>query len=315
MRIVFVKTFGFFLIILAVFAGLVALKYHFSDRFSSKTSGIHGILCERKVDYAFIGSSLTRQSYDVDLLQKKMGKSAYLIAYNGLTPFQMEPILEFLAGYDKLQIKTFVLEIRVGGILQAPSLQDPRLFYESPAVLKNRFLQIFYNHIPGFGWKQLYELVVQSGNENLLTFPVSNYFLARASYKGGYINKEVGSLDPEAFRNIRNPLAGSQELRCNQRQIASLGAILRFAKKRDLDIIFVFPPLSKPIEEDMSIKLNKLYLGTLLMESGFVYLDGAESFDTSNHLYFTDNVHLSTAGRRVFTEQMATLLAEHLGKY
>jgi hypothetical protein len=303
------KAFGFILILLAVFAGLVALKYHFSDRFSPGTSGIRGLLGEQKIDNVFIGSSLSRQGYDMDLFQKKTGTTAYLVAYNGMSPFLMEPLLRFLSGYERLRIKTFVLEIRVPGVLAAPSLEDTRLFCESPVVLKNRLFQLFVNDIPGFGWQQMYELVVLSGNEKILTFPVSNYFIERASYRGGYAGKETGSLGPEEFRNLRNPMSGSQAMRPNPRQLASLEAILRFAKEKGLDVIFVAPPLPKPIEEDAVLKLNKQHLGSLLRERGFAYLDGAERFDTANHLYFADSAHLSTAGRRVFTEQVAEYLS------
>jgi hypothetical protein len=74
-------------------------------------------------------------------------------------------------------------------------------------------------------------------------------------------------------------------------------------------VVFVESPLPKPIEEDPGTKLNKQYIAGLIRSEGIRYLDGAENFDTGNHLYFIDNNHLSLAGRKLFTERVATFLS------
>jgi len=103
------KSVGFVLMVATCFALLVGAKYVFSDRFSPRTLGLTGLLHETDIGCLFIGSSHTRQSYDVALLQERTGESAYLVSYNGLGPFLMEPLMRFIADNGKPRVKTYVL--------------------------------------------------------------------------------------------------------------------------------------------------------------------------------------------------------------
>ena len=309
MRAFWIKILLFILTVIVSFVGLVAFKYSYSDWLSPKTSGIGGLFREKEVDYVFIGSSHTRESYDIELFQKETGKSAYLLCYNGLSPFLMGPLLRFIV--EKMpQIKTYVLEVRVHGMVRPPSLEDTRLFFESPVALKHQLLRLFREDVPGFNWQNCYELLVVSNNERILTFPVSNYFISRSSYRGGYVNREIRALLPEEFNELKNPMPDLRGIQVDPKQLASLQAIFQLIHEKKLDVVFVESPLPKPIEEDLGTKLNKQYIAGLIRNEGIQYLDGAENFDTGNHLYFIDNNHLSLAGRKLFTEQVAAFLAK-----
>lgn len=310
MRVFWFKSIAFVLVVTACLSALVAMKYCFSDRLAPQTLGLGGLLREKEVDFLFIGSSHTRQSYDVQLLERHTGKSAYLVSYNGLGPFLMEPLIRFVAENDRVRIKTYVLEVRVFGILHPPALQDTRLFFDAPRTLKHRILRLAWNDIPGFDLYSLYELVVVSNNDLILTAPVSNPLISRGSYKGGYLKRERRALRPDEFDNLKSPMPGIDAVRPDPRQLASLRNIFQYVKERNLEVVFVETPMPAPVEEDPGTILNKRYVGDLIRNEGFVYVDGAVGFDTRNPSLFVDNNHLSRTGREVFTERMADLLSE-----
>src|SRR5258706_15920629 len=115
---------------IAVLAGLMSLRFAGSHYFASEQSGVHGLAVNAPVDILFIGSSHTRQSYDARLMEQRTGKSVFLVAYNGLDPVSMVPVLKrAFAGKEKPGI--CVVEA-YGAIIGRPhEVQDSRLFVEA----------------------------------------------------------------------------------------------------------------------------------------------------------------------------------------
>src|SRR5579863_10355412 len=78
------------LLILAVF------KFTFEHRFAPKNMGIEGFLAQRNVGLLLIGSSHTRQGYDVARLEEETGVPAFLIAYDGTDLVAIDQIVSYL---------------------------------------------------------------------------------------------------------------------------------------------------------------------------------------------------------------------------
>jgi hypothetical protein len=308
MKTFWVKLIGFALVVVAVFSGLTALKYRFSHLLSPSNSGISGVIKEKRIDYLFLGSSHTRQSYDIDLFQKRTGKSAFIVAYNGLSPFMIDAIVRFLEESHKIEVGTYVLEAFVYSTIKAPAVEDTRLFCDSPPELKAILLRLLSEKVPSFDWRRRYELLVLANNENILTYPVNRAVLARTSYRGAYINKVVRGLNPEEFEQLKSPMQGKADPSLNSRQVRSLQSLFEYIKTRGLRVVFIESPLPKPIGDTPFISLNKQRLSRLIKGAGFVYLDGDTDFEVGNPDYFADDNHLSTKGRALFTEKVIDFL-------
>jgi hypothetical protein len=309
MKTFWTKLIGFALVVTVAFAGLAGLKYRCSHLLAPKSSGISGAIREQRLDYLFLGSSHTRQSYDIDFFQKRTGKSAFAVAYNGLSPVVMDTIVRYLEESHRLKVGTYLLEAYVYSALKVPALEDTRLFFDSPPDLKAMLLRLLSEKAPSFDWRRRYELLALANNEAILTYPVSYALLARQSYRGGYTNKVIGGLTPEEFERLKSPLQGAAEPSLNPEQVRSLQSLFEFIKARGLRVVFIEAPLPKPVGETPFTSFNKRYLGSLIKEAGFIYLDGDTVFEVGNPDYFADNNHLSTKGRQFFTEKVVDFLS------
>src|SRR4051794_30940285 len=71
----------------------VAFKYRFEHRFAPRNMGYQGLLAHPETKILFVGSSHTRQSYDIRLIEQTIGKSSYLLSYNGLDMNEIQLLL------------------------------------------------------------------------------------------------------------------------------------------------------------------------------------------------------------------------------
>src|ERR1700730_17129533 len=130
-----VKVFLLSTILLASIAALRILVTHY---FSPTNMGIQGAIRNSPVDILLVGSSHTRQSYDIARLERVSGRSAFAVAYNG---FDLRAMATFLSAFlrnPKSRPKLIVLEAYCVNLSAPPHINDTRYFFDAPPVLKLR---------------------------------------------------------------------------------------------------------------------------------------------------------------------------------
>ncbi len=294
---------------IAVLAALTGLRFVGSQYFAPTESGVHGLATHSPVDVLFIGSSHTRQSYDARLMEEKTGKKVFLVAYNGMDPVSMVPVLKTMfSGKDKP--KLCVVEA-YGAILGRPHVvQDSRLYFEAGPRLKAELFQevlrpprTLEKHLDAFS------LLVNRNNEAIVAYPLNRLLLPNLSYRGAYADKFVPGLPEDQFRKLRVPLEG--EVGADPEQRSALREVVRLARAADVPIVFVESPMPGPVAELPVMRGLKTTLKQALAEEGVTYYDGEEGFPLDDASLFADSNHLSTKGRALFTERVAAWLVEH----
>ncbi|MEO6120088.1 MAG: hypothetical protein ABIP12_05300 [Terriglobales bacterium] len=297
---------------IVVLAALIGLRFVGSQYFAPTQSGVHGLAVHAPVDVVFIGSSHTRQSYDARLLEEKTGRKVFLIAYNGMDPVSMVPVLKSIfAGRDKPKL---VVVEAYGAIFGRPhAVQDSRLFFEADPRLKRELLAEF-SRPPRTLDKYLdaFALLANRNNEGIVAYPINRLLLPNLSYRGAYADKFVPGLTEEQFRKLRVPLEG--DVGADPEQRAALRELVRLARAANVPIIFAESPLPAPVTALPVMQGLKASLKAALAEEGVEYFDGEAGFPLDDPTLFADSNHLSTKGRAVFTERVAAWIVQVGGK-
>jgi hypothetical protein len=298
---------------LLIFAGcaallamlLVAAKLTCEHRLAPLNSGIQGEFAMSPVDVLFVGSSHTRQSYDVRAMENDLHNSAFLVAYNGLDYQAMTVIVPALIANGKGPPKVLVIEGYCMSLVRKGGLEDSRMFFDAPPGMKIELMRQYLAE--GATWQRyldLFDLAVNRDNELLLMHPAYSLLTAKLSYHGGYIGKYVPGL--RGFEGIMLKIPSST---ADSGQEAALISLIRAAKKQNMRVLCIESPMPGPAERQDTVIRLKARLAQILREQDVPYLDGASGFPVDNPQLFADSNHLSTEGRALFTEMAARFIS------
>ncbi len=298
----------FLLILLLLFLSVQTIKFLFASACCSATLGINGLLQHRQVDYLFIGSSRSLHAYDVRSIEETTGKSAYLLSYNGLQPHLMIDLLEYLLNRRHLKVGMLVLEAYPYNVMQAPELQDTRLFYTAPPALKWQLLQTLWRN--GMRLTDLYALTVAEGNEVLLTSCLTRSLIEQRTYNGSYTDKPTPGMPPDRFRVLNEPKE-MQTLppRITLPEQTALVRIFRLARQHRVPLVFMEPPVPLPIMRGKAYTRVRGQLQALGRAHGVPYYAlPPQTFDPTDPALFVDPLHTSARGRQLLSHQIIPLL-------
>lgn len=293
---------------------LVSTKVLLEDRCAPLTSGIHGALQERDVQVFLLGSSHTRQGYDMAELEKLTGSKGFAVAYDGLDLAGMVPLVRALLDVWERQTpqgpRLLVVEAYSANLARVPELEEPRLFFDAPPRTKLEIARSYLREHPhqAGAWRDLWVLAANRGTEIILTYPFLHALMERLSYRGGYEGKTVAGF-PAGFSSMRVPVAGEAP---NSYQVAALTAIVTMAKQHGVTVLLVEPPMPASVEAEPHIRALQEQFRRLAAEQGVTYTQGAEGFPTNDPALFADSNHLSTAGRELYTQRFAAVLNSFL---
>ncbi|HXC02560.1 MAG TPA: hypothetical protein VNU49_07885 [Opitutaceae bacterium] len=285
---------------------LVAAKFTCEHRLAPLTSGIQGELAAAPVDVLFVGSSHTRQSYDVHALEKSLHGSAFLVAYNGLDYQTMTVIVPALLANGKGPPKVLVIEGYCMSLVRSGGLEDSRMFFDAPPAMKVEFMRQYLAE--GATWERyldLFDLAVNRDNELLLMHPAYSRLTSWLSYRGGYAGKNVPGLSSFDGIYLRVPRSSA-----SPEQEAALISVIQAAKQQNVRVLCIESPMPGPTERQGTVIRLKARLAQILREQDVPYLDGASGFPVDDPKLFGDSNHLSTEGRALFTEIAARFIAQ-----
>ena len=234
------------LVSLIVLLTLVTLKLLTEHRLAPKNAGLQGALAQPRLDLLLIGSSHTRKSYDMRLLERETGiSSSFLISYDNADLSTMAQMLDTMAATLDRCPRHVVVEAYSAMLGRAPDLQDPLYFLDAPPSLKLRIIQSYFaNHKSPGGVLDLFDLVVNRGNDEIVSYPVYIHALKMASYKGGRTDFYFPGMTAEAFRNLQARLNGTDP---DPLQVAALNHILDLAARLHFQVLFVDTPMPRPV--------------------------------------------------------------------
>jgi hypothetical protein len=294
--------------VLVLLAAVVAAKFWLEDAAGPMSSGVSGEIRRAPVDLLFVGSSHTRQSYDVHELEGLTGRTAFLVAYNGLDYRWMAEVVPALLSDPVRRPKVLVLEGYAMSLVRPPGLEDSRLFFDSPPRLKARLLRRVLAEGHGLApLEDAFDLLANRDNELVLTFPVQSRFVNSLSYNGGYVGKSAAGLS--SFEGLALPDEGSIP---EGAQLNALGQIIAGSRSIGVRVVCMGSPMPGPVEHMPAVASLKASLRRLLDAEGVPYFDGAEGFPIDNPALFADSNHLSSAGRDLYSRRSAAFLLKLL---
>jgi hypothetical protein len=200
-----------------------------------------------------------------------------------------------------------VVEAYSAFLARKPDMEDPRYYSDAPPALKWTIIRSYIAQHGGYrsALLDVFDLVVNRGNDEIVTHPVYSPIVERGSYKGGRTDFYFPGLSLEEFRRLRANPAGNVP---NPAQLAALYHILDLTKDHGIQVIFIDPPMPQPVSSEADIQTLKEYFGEILGARHIPYIDGDRGFSIGDPALFSDSNHLSSQGREVFTSTISVQL-------
>lgn len=289
--------------VILLFIIITGCKFYFSIIAYPKTSGIPGLLSKKNIDYLFIGSSLTRQSYDIKLIENEYHMHAYSVAYNGMTPLMSYNILKYILENTDILIKTVVIEAYPYKLFASPhSIEDVRLFNSSPAKLKLDIIKEMYDSDHDLA--RIYKLIVLADNESVLSAPITYKVIEKLSYNGGYSNKNVPGLT-----NFKSNKELYETANINQIQYTAYVKLIDICKKHIVRIVFIEPFVPNYIQNGTNYNIAKTLIRNSISDSGNMLLENtATTLNNKDPSLFGDDIHLSSKGRDLWSREIIRII-------
>jgi len=303
------KFFLFFTIVII----LITLKTTSSHLTAPKNYGWGGVLSgDIKIDSLFIGSSHTRQSYDLKIIEKECRCNPYLFAYSGLGPSFIYIILKYLIEDLNIKPTQVVVEAYPFKILFKPRMYDDRIFHFAPFKVKTEIIKLLNaNGDKKLDFTNYVSLFLTGRNETLLLSFFTNSLIKKYSYKGSYQFKVMTSVTQNEFQNFPKNLTKIENQKTIQWTVIEYyKKIIKLLKKNNINLLFIDPPLPANIRSsEMAKKTKSILLKALGANKSDYFAPWENQIEyTTNPLYFNDWNHLSSLGRSIFSKDVGALL-------
>ncbi|MFI5173030.1 MAG: hypothetical protein ACHQFW_11605 [Chitinophagales bacterium] len=298
------------LIVLIVGSLFTWWKFEYSNTLAETTSGLNGYIQQKNCDILFVGSSQTRQDYNIKIIDSICGVSGFCLAYNGLQPILAAEIIDYLTTeYFKPAI--IIMEAYPYLSVQEPRLADTRVFTDAPPELKNNIIDLLDDN-GDLNFNERFELLVRSGNAPILMSFITAKTKNEMSYKGSYQNKFVKGMQQEFLLNSEDTLS-LKTPSLNEYQNKSHQRLAEICIERGIKLIYIQPPVAAPIKFSNNYRSASEQLQYFIsQELNVVYIDDIKSFSSFDHQNFSDYYHLSTTGRDTYSILVAELLKSRI---
>lgn len=315
----------FFLVLITCLL-LILAKNEFA-RFLTKKSpyGIQTLISKTaSAENIFLGSSMFRQGIDIHVLENKIPNSSWILAYNGNQPVFEYIILKELLD-NNVQFKTLYLDMYAYSVIAPPKVSDERLFLHTNFSTKLNFWKILKeNNLASFN--DFFQMFVTSNNEILWTWPLNQKLTDSRYLRGGNTAFNPGSTD-SIIRSLPPVIMENYNFRQEQKE--ALLKIKKLCINNRIELVLIETPKYIEIALDSNyLKIMQEYVELAKAEnitfslsettaqfmqqldSNFNYLEQAVFFNSSDPESFQDRIHLSSKGRKIYTEKILTFLTK-----
>lgn len=279
---------------LALIIALIVVKAEYSHLLMKDCNyGMEALIQKGEVEHLFVGSSTFRQGLDINVLEENLGDGCYILAYNGNQPcteyLQIKKLLD-----NGVKIENLYIDMYAFTFCREPGLDDEKLLMELNIKEKWELYKLLPNKSISLFW----QVFVSSNNEQLLTWPVNKPIINTMFRKGGTLLRSEG-MSEEAYDSI-NPI-GANKIQ-DDTQVDAVKGIIELCNNNNINLLFIeTPKAEKIIISDVYVQIMRNYVELLSVNNTEMVLYDYEYLEYND---FTDGLHLSTLGRRRFTESL-----------
>ena len=292
--------------VLVTVALVIGLKNQFGSIFSGNTYGMPAVLKQGEVEHLFIGSSMFRQGMDIDVLEKQLDGSVYILSYNGNQPVFMAKELEYMLERG-LQIKNLYIDFYAYTLTAVPWISDTKMFLDTDISFKMDAWKTMAEH-NDVSLNDFYEMFVTANNEQILMYPVNNAIVSSQFRNGGSLMVPAGQTKEHLDTldlGVRDGLFESQ--------LAGYEKIVELSKDYDINLLFIETPKYEKLLNDTREGSYQELLDEMVKwaekKNAPYLLAESFDFDHSDGANFQDLIHLSGQGRKTYCE----MLSQHIG--
>ncbi len=292
----FLFSFVFYLIALLVWGSYAPqlLKPNLDYRVGSNGhmfSRLAEVKKTKDVDILFLGSSHTYRGFDTRIFSKAEWKS-FNLGSSSQTPLQTSVLLDrYLA---QLNPKTVIYEVYpetfiIDGVESSLGLiaNDKNDWYSFKMTLKINNIKTYNTFLYGsmrdlFILNKSYHEPVMKDNDTYIP--------------GGFVQRDIDYYKPIDFDKTK--------ISINKKQLESFHQIIALLKRKDIDVILVYAPISTAKYKSYS---NNLYFDSI-MESYSEYYNFNEMIHLNDSTDFYDADHMNQFGVEKFNIKLIEIL-------
>lgn len=312
-----VKAFLLGVILSAVF---VSVKNIYSCEISADIDkGIFRAMKLGNVENLYIGSSMFRKG--ITLYDDK--SDSFLIYYNGLDPVNEYIILEYMFS-NGLHVKNLFVDLFPNTAAKESWLYDTRMMFDSPLDLKLSVLKQAMKNSQARIFPTIWELLVHSGNDMFILWPMYSRLVSRVYHRGGYSRTTfTKGKTPEAMSLIKPQQPDMTAI--NPEQRAAIIRIIETCRENGVNVTFVETPKYSAMFEGCEYRqvmgeylalLGGYGAGVIISRLAVNGIDTNKpgmivyDFPHDDASLYEDNIHLSTEGSRKFMSILRYIQAE-----
>lgn len=295
--------------ILAVTAVIILaalfLKNEYGSVFSGKTYGMQAAIKQKKIDHLFIGSSMFRLGLDIEVLEEELDGNSYILSYNGNQPVFMAKELEYLLDHG-VEIENLYVDFFVYSASIDPWISDTKIFLDTDLNFKMDILKLLRQY-GDLGLRSMYEMFVTANNEVISMHLINDPVVSSTFHNGGWF-KQIDGETEEYLDGLE------LELREGIPDIQKEGfqKIIKLAEENDIQLVFLETPKYEKLLEDTR-KGAYPYIFDQMLEMAESYkmeciLAEELDFDHSDGACYQDLIHLSSKGKKIYTEMLCGYL-------
>lgn len=298
------KTVTTLLIALLIASSVVVCKNLLSYRIPIGNRGIQGAVKSGDTDRLFIGSSTFRSNLDIDILDSTYDGKDYIIAYGG------NQLMAFPIQYDEIVSRSdnkydlMIFELDPLMLTEPVKLSDSRVVFDlSWNGKKALWDKLARSEDTDFS--VFYEYFVTSGLDDIFTYPLTEPFYSTRYKKGA----KTGYTPSSGRDFLENEKFDISDAMIDPIQEDAVRQLIEKCRENNQDICFLESPHYHRLSDDPVYKRYLRYFTDMLDESGVRYITAADvPFDASDPENFEDMGHMSSAGRRKYTEELVKIL-------
>lgn len=274
--------------------------------------GMPMLIEQKEIENLFLGSSTFRQGLDIMLIEEKLGKNSYILSYDGNQPAMEYLELKYL--YEKgVKIKNLYVDFYVYTASDQFKISDKKIFMETDIGFKKELSMLLVREKQGL--KSIVEMYISANNELLLTWPLSYPFINERFYKGGSLAEQAG-----VAKSVLDSLKVPEGSELNYLQMEYLMKLVELARENDTSVVFLeIPKYGSVMEDEGYLRLSQKMKDMLNKEDVYcIMIENGESRDSSEEIDFpiyksknyADLIHLSSEGKKSFTETLVEIIDE-----
>lgn len=290
-------------IVAAMAVLVIFMKNEYGSIFSGDTYGIPAVIEKGEIDHLFLGSSMFRLGLDIDVLEENLDGNVYILSYNGNQPTFIAQELAYLLEH-KVKIKNLYVDFYAFSAASVPRIYDERIFLDTDLKFK---MDVWKKLKDNAGWLTFYEMFVTANNEQILTYSIHNKIASADFRNGGSLTYMEGRTIEELQEMERNGIT-----KVNKIQAQGYREIYDLAQEHNINLLFLETPKYKKIREEVGKECYNVTLEDMKRiadDIGITYVLSDEvGFNHEDSECFNDLIHLSSKGKKVYTEKLCVYL-------